>query len=191
MKPSKASAEVDMKLEVVDIPVSDVDRAKEFYRSLGWRLEQTPPGVVQCTPPGSTYSVQFGTTLTSASNSWRGEPETVAARDSEDSIKKESIFPNDLGTPLGTSKKAITSQQPSEATPDRQDVVFFDLLSHNTKDVASNPTPATMAHSVYCGHPHPMISVPLAEIAQNLLSADGAFGKQADDQTIPLFRVLV
>src|SRR5438128_2042394 len=57
---------VDMKLEVVIIPVADVDRAKEFYRRLGWRLDQTPPGVVQFTQPGSGCSVQFGTNLTSA-----------------------------------------------------------------------------------------------------------------------------
>ena len=59
-------AKVDMKLEVVIIPVSDVDRAKEFYKKLGWRLDVTPPGVVQFTPPGSGCSVQFGTTLTAA-----------------------------------------------------------------------------------------------------------------------------
>jgi catechol 2,3-dioxygenase-like lactoylglutathione lyase family enzyme len=51
---------LDQKLEVVTIPVSDVDRAKEFYRRLGWRLDDTPPGVVQFTPPGSWCSVQFG-----------------------------------------------------------------------------------------------------------------------------------
>ena len=59
-------ARVDMKLEVVIIPVSDVDRAKEFYGKLGWRLDVTPPGVIQFTPPGSGCSVQFGTNLTSA-----------------------------------------------------------------------------------------------------------------------------
>ena len=59
-------AKVDTKLEVVIIPVSDVDRAKEFYRKLGWRLDQTPPGVVQFTPHGSGCSVQFGAKLTSA-----------------------------------------------------------------------------------------------------------------------------
>jgi catechol 2,3-dioxygenase-like lactoylglutathione lyase family enzyme len=57
---------VDMKLEVVTIPVSDVDRAKEFYGRLGWRLDDTPPGVIQFTPPGSGCSVQFGTNRTSA-----------------------------------------------------------------------------------------------------------------------------
>jgi catechol 2,3-dioxygenase-like lactoylglutathione lyase family enzyme len=59
-------ARVDMKVEVVVIPVSDVDRAKEFYMRLRWRLDQTPPGVVQFTPHGSGCSVQFGTKLTSA-----------------------------------------------------------------------------------------------------------------------------
>jgi catechol 2,3-dioxygenase-like lactoylglutathione lyase family enzyme len=59
-------ARVDMKVEVIVIPVSDVDRAKEFYRRLGWRLDVTPPIVVQFTPHGSGCSVQFGKTLTSA-----------------------------------------------------------------------------------------------------------------------------
>ena len=57
---------VDMKLEVVVIPVSDVDRAKEFYSRLGWREDLTPPGVVQFTPQGSAASVLFGQNLTSA-----------------------------------------------------------------------------------------------------------------------------
>jgi len=62
---------VDLKLEVVVIPVSDVDRAKEFYGGLGWRLDADFPfdngfRVVQFTPPGSGCSVQFGTKMTSA-----------------------------------------------------------------------------------------------------------------------------
>lgn len=61
---------VDLKLEVVVIPVSDVDRAKEFYGHLGWRLDAdfTAGGgrVVQFTPPGSQCSIHFGTNLTSA-----------------------------------------------------------------------------------------------------------------------------
>ena len=59
---------VAMKLEVVTIPVSDVDRATKFYGRLGWRQDVTPPGsgVVQFTPPGSACSVQFGTNRTSA-----------------------------------------------------------------------------------------------------------------------------
>lgn len=62
---------LDLKLEVVAIPVSDVDRAKEFYGGLGWRLDADFPfdngfRVVQFTPPGSSGSIQFGTNLTSA-----------------------------------------------------------------------------------------------------------------------------
>ncbi|MEU8181270.1 VOC family protein [Micromonospora sp. NPDC049047] len=57
---------VDVKLEVIVIPVADVDRAKAFYRRLGWRLDQTPPGIVQLTPHGSGCSVQFGPGLTPA-----------------------------------------------------------------------------------------------------------------------------
>jgi catechol 2,3-dioxygenase-like lactoylglutathione lyase family enzyme len=61
-------ATVDMKLEAIVIPVSDVERAKEFYTKLGWRQDVTPPGsgVFQFTPRGSACSVQFGTNLTSA-----------------------------------------------------------------------------------------------------------------------------
>ena len=62
---------VDTKLEVVVIPVSDVDRAKRFYGSLGWRLDadfafDNGFRVVQFTPPGSGCSVQFGRKITSA-----------------------------------------------------------------------------------------------------------------------------
>jgi len=59
---------VDMKLEVIVIPVSDAERAEQFYRKLGWRQDVTPPGsgVYQFTPHGSSCSVQFGKGLTSA-----------------------------------------------------------------------------------------------------------------------------
>ena len=61
----------EFRLEVVVIPVSDVDRAKSFYESLGWRLDaDLAKGddyrIVQVTPPGSACSVIFGTGLTSA-----------------------------------------------------------------------------------------------------------------------------
>lgn len=58
--------EADQKLEVIVIGVTDVDRATEFYRKLEWRLDVTPPGIVQLTPPGSWCSVQFGPHLTPA-----------------------------------------------------------------------------------------------------------------------------
>jgi catechol 2,3-dioxygenase-like lactoylglutathione lyase family enzyme len=62
---------VDMKLEVVVIPVSDVDRAKRFYGDLGWRLDIDYTAgddfrVIQFTPPGSGCSIIFGKNLTAA-----------------------------------------------------------------------------------------------------------------------------
>src|ERR1700692_3935728 len=64
-------ARVAMKFEVVVIPVSDVDRAKEFYTKLGWRLDadfhfNNGFRMAQFPPPGSGCSVQFGTKITSA-----------------------------------------------------------------------------------------------------------------------------
>ena len=69
---SEASvAKVDMKFEIVVIPVSDVDRAKEFYAKLGWRLDADYDNgndyrVIQFTPPGSGCSVIFGRNVTAA-----------------------------------------------------------------------------------------------------------------------------
>jgi catechol 2,3-dioxygenase-like lactoylglutathione lyase family enzyme len=61
----------EFRLEVVVVPVSDIDRAKEFYGSLGWRLDadlakDDDYRVVQFTPPGSTCSIIFGSGLTAA-----------------------------------------------------------------------------------------------------------------------------
>lgn len=66
-----AGGTVDMKLEVIVLPVSDVDRAKGFYAGLGWRLDADVVigedfRVVQLTPPGSPCSIIFGTGVTSA-----------------------------------------------------------------------------------------------------------------------------
>jgi catechol 2,3-dioxygenase-like lactoylglutathione lyase family enzyme len=66
---SPASATVDMKLEVVTVPVSDIDRAKSFYQSLGWRLDADIAvgdafRVVQLTPTHSACSVAFGKGVT-------------------------------------------------------------------------------------------------------------------------------
>jgi catechol 2,3-dioxygenase-like lactoylglutathione lyase family enzyme len=62
---------IDMKLEVVTLPVSDVDRAKRFYQSLGWRLDadivfSDEIRGVQFTPPRSNASISFGKGLTTA-----------------------------------------------------------------------------------------------------------------------------
>jgi len=68
---STTSPRIDMKLEIVIIPVSDVGRAKEFYARLGWRLDADFDNgkgfrVIQFTPPGSGCSVIFGTNVTTA-----------------------------------------------------------------------------------------------------------------------------
>lgn len=73
---SGSPATVDMRLEVVTVPVSDIDRAKRFYLSLGWRLDADIAAsdtfrVVQLTPLHSACSVAFGTGLTT------GEPGSV------------------------------------------------------------------------------------------------------------------
>src|SRR5215831_10216828 len=64
-----SAATIDQKIEVTIFPVSDVDRAKEFYLKLGWRLDAdfSFPSfrVVQVTPHGSGCSLQFGKNLTS------------------------------------------------------------------------------------------------------------------------------
>jgi catechol 2,3-dioxygenase-like lactoylglutathione lyase family enzyme len=62
---------IDLKLEVVVIPVADVDRSKQFYGALGWRLDADFVAgdsfrVVQLTPPGSPCSVHFGKGVTDA-----------------------------------------------------------------------------------------------------------------------------
>jgi catechol 2,3-dioxygenase-like lactoylglutathione lyase family enzyme len=66
-----SSARMDMKLEIVVIPVSDIDRAKEFYTKLGWRLDADFTAGddwrgVQFTPPGSGCSIIFGKNVTAA-----------------------------------------------------------------------------------------------------------------------------
>jgi catechol 2,3-dioxygenase-like lactoylglutathione lyase family enzyme len=68
---SQSALGVDMKLEVVTLPVSDVDRAKRFYESLGWRLDidlvvSDDLRTVQFTPPHSQCSIHFGKGITAA-----------------------------------------------------------------------------------------------------------------------------
>jgi catechol 2,3-dioxygenase-like lactoylglutathione lyase family enzyme len=86
-----SAAKVDMKLEIVVLPVADVDRAKAFYGKLGWRVDADFDNgkdfrVVQLTPPGSGCSVIFGKNVTAAApGSAQGlyliVPDIKAARD--------------------------------------------------------------------------------------------------------------
>jgi len=69
--PETTVGSVDMKLEIDVIPVSDVDRSKQFYERLGWRLDDDVAPldglrIVQFTPPGSATSITFGKGLTAA-----------------------------------------------------------------------------------------------------------------------------
>jgi catechol 2,3-dioxygenase-like lactoylglutathione lyase family enzyme len=95
-----------MKLEVLIIPISDVDRAQDFYRRVGWRQDVTPPGVAQFTPPGSWCSVIFGKNLTSAApGSGKGYlivSDLAAARDKllAADIKVSEIFHNGKDGPV-------------------------------------------------------------------------------------------
>ncbi len=124
-------AGVDLKLEVVVIPVSDVERAKQFYGSLGWRLDADFPfdngfRVVQFTPPGSGCSVQFGTKITSAApGSARGLYLIVSSIDSARSelaargVKISEVFhagaPGAQFQPDGTSGR-LAGPAPNHAT---------------------------------------------------------------------------
>ncbi|MPY30085.1 glyoxalase [Streptomyces adustus] len=94
---------MDMKLEVVVVPVSDVDRAKEFYTALGWRLDaDVTTGedfrVVQVTPPGSPASVIFGTSVTDqAPGSARGLHLIVDDIDAaRDELKRRGAEPSEV-----------------------------------------------------------------------------------------------
>ena len=74
---STKAQSVEMRLEIVVVPVSDVDRAKRFYGGLGWRLDADFAAgddfrVIQFTPPGSGCSVIFGKNVTAAPGSARG-----------------------------------------------------------------------------------------------------------------------
>jgi catechol 2,3-dioxygenase-like lactoylglutathione lyase family enzyme len=104
---SGGASAVDTKLEIVVIPVSDVDRAKEFYSSLGWRLDADFDNgsdfrVIQFTPPGSGCSVIFGKNVTgakpgSAQGLYLIVSDIAAARDEflSHGVEVSEIFHND------------------------------------------------------------------------------------------------
>jgi catechol 2,3-dioxygenase-like lactoylglutathione lyase family enzyme len=93
---------LDLKLEVVTIPVSDIDRAKEFYVGLGWRLDADfttgKEHVVQVTPPGSQCSVHFGTGLTTAApGSARGSLLIVSdLQAARDELVRRGVEPSEV-----------------------------------------------------------------------------------------------
>jgi catechol 2,3-dioxygenase-like lactoylglutathione lyase family enzyme len=122
-----------MRLEVVVLPVSDVDRAKEFYTKLGWREDADFAGddgfhVVQLTPPGSACSVHFGTGLTPAApgsvkNLYLVVEDVVAARDEllERGAEVSDIFhrtPTDPGGPGLDPERRSYASYASFSDPD-------------------------------------------------------------------------
>ena len=130
---------VDTKLEAVVIPVSDVDRSKRFYGSLGWRLDadfafDNGFRVVQFTPPGSGSSVQFGTNITSAApGSAQGlyliVSEIEAARDElvARGAAISEVF--HAGTPGAQFQRDGTSGRLSGPAPDRASYSTFATFS--------------------------------------------------------------
>jgi catechol 2,3-dioxygenase-like lactoylglutathione lyase family enzyme len=130
---------VELKLEAVVIPVSDVDRAKKFYSSLGWRLDADFPfdngfRVVQFTPPGSACSIQFGTNISSAApGSAQGlyliVSDIEAARDQ---LAARGVEVSDVfypGTPGAQFQRDDTSGRVTGPAPDRASYSSFAVFS--------------------------------------------------------------
>ena len=113
------AARVDMKLEVELIPVSDVDRAKEFYTRLGWRLDADDVigkdlRVVQFTPPGSASSITFGKGVTAAvPGSLRGGLIVSDIEAAHDELVARGINPSEVfhGSPFSPAGR-ISGPEP-------------------------------------------------------------------------------
>jgi catechol 2,3-dioxygenase-like lactoylglutathione lyase family enzyme len=130
---------IDQRLEVVIIPVSDVERAKEFYGRLGWRLDADRSAgeelrLIQFTPPGSGCSIQFGTNLTpDAPGSTRGSYLVVsdieAARDAllARGVEVSEIFHE--GAPGGRFHPLGADDRVSGAAPDHRSYGSFASFS--------------------------------------------------------------
>src|ERR1700687_2087051 len=138
-EPVASGAKVDMKFEVIVIPVADVDRSKAFYTKLGWRLDADFPfdngfRLVQFTPPGSGCSVQFGTNITTAApGSAQGlyliVSEIEAARDElvARGAGISEVF--HAGTPGAQFQRDGTSGRVSGAAPDHASYRSFATFS--------------------------------------------------------------
>jgi catechol 2,3-dioxygenase-like lactoylglutathione lyase family enzyme len=128
---------VDLKLEVLVIPVADVDRAKAFYEAMGFRLDadftaEDGLRVVQVTPPGSEASIIFGTKLTTAEpGSLQGlhlivsDIEKAHAQLAEKGVEISEIF-HDAG---GVFHHAGTEGRVSGPHPERRDYGSFASFS--------------------------------------------------------------
>ena len=125
---------VDMKLEVMIIPVSDVDRSKEFYKRLGWNLDRDVAPmeglrIVQFTPPGSGTSVTFGQGLTTAApGSAEGELVVSDIEAAYDELVGRGIEVSDIwhGPPF-----PVEARQPG---PDPERTSYGSFCSFNDPD---------------------------------------------------------
>ncbi len=118
---------MDFKLEVVVIPVSDVDKAKAFYQALGWRLDADFPlsegfRVVQLTPPGSPCSIIFGSGVTAAAPGSADGPQLVvsdvaAARD--ELVSRGAVVSEVFHDPVGFHHAGTAERVPGPA-PDHK-----------------------------------------------------------------------
>lgn len=126
---------MDMKLEVVVIPVSDVDRAKEFYRRLGFREDvdfAAPDGyrVVQFTPPGSACSIILGKGVTAAppgsvDRLVLAVSDVDAARDELRSHGVDVTVFHDAGGGLGGGFYADAAQEAAGPDPQRRSYATY------------------------------------------------------------------
>jgi catechol 2,3-dioxygenase-like lactoylglutathione lyase family enzyme len=128
-----------LKLEVVVLPVADVDRSKDFYSGLGWRLDADFPfdngfRVVQFTPPGSGCSIQFGSNITpaapgSAQGLYLIVPDVQAARDelAARGAGVSEVF--HAGTPGAQFQPGGTSGRVSGPAPDSASYGSFATFS--------------------------------------------------------------
>jgi len=126
---------MDLKLEALVIPVSNVERAKEFYRGLGWRLDadfsfDNGFRVVQFTPPGSACSVQFGTNITpaapgSAHGLYLIVSDIEAARDelAAHGVEVSEVF--HAGTPGAQFQEPVTSGRVAGRDPEGRSYYSF------------------------------------------------------------------
>jgi catechol 2,3-dioxygenase-like lactoylglutathione lyase family enzyme len=178
---------VDMKLEVVVVPVSDVDRAKTFYKALGWREDADYAAgadfrVVQLTPPGSACSIIFGTGITSAApGSAQGlqlvvtDIEAARAELADSGAEVSDVF-HDAG---GVFHHAGTKGRVAGLAPDEQSYGSFAsfsdpdgnnwLVQEVTTRLPGRVTPAPAAYDS------------AADLAEALRRAAAAHGKHEEE----------
>jgi catechol 2,3-dioxygenase-like lactoylglutathione lyase family enzyme len=127
----------EFKLEIVVIPVSDVDRAKSFYQSLGWRLDadlakEENYRIVQFTPPGSGCSIIFGAGVTAApAGSYEGLQLSVSDIDQAraDLIEGGADVSEVFHDVTGVFHHAGTEGRVNDATPERANYGSFAAFS--------------------------------------------------------------